>query len=53
MIDRKNVLTEKILVITRKAIGKLVEIAKEKVGNWRKSSAILLGKSSWDPKCRE
>jgi|JI10StandDraft_1071094.scaffolds.fasta_scaffold962277_2 hypothetical protein len=53
IIEKKNPLTEKILIILRTAIGKLVEIAKEKVGNWRKSAAILLGKSSVDPKCRE
>lgn len=53
IIEKKSPLTEKILIILRTAIGKLVEIAKEKVGNWRKSAAILLGKSSGDPKCRE
>jgi len=31
---------------------KLVYIAKEKTGNWRKSAAILLAKSSYDAKCK-
>lgn len=33
-------------------VGKLVEIAKERTGNWRKSAAILLGKCSADAACR-
>lgn len=53
IIDKKNALSEKVLVVLRPAISKLVEIAKERVGNWRKSAAIMLGKSSWDPKCKE
>ena len=53
LIERKNELGEKVLVELRKMIGKLVEVAKEKVGNWRKSAAILLGKSSTDVLCRE
>lgn len=53
ILDKKNALTEKVLVIVRTAIEKLVEIAKEKVGNWRKSAAILLGKSSFDSKCKD
>lgn len=51
-IEKKNELSQKALVELRKMIGKLVEIAKEKVGNWRKSAAILLGKSSLDPLCK-
>ena len=51
-IEKKNEMSQKALVELRKMIGKLVEIAKEKVGNWRKSAAILLGKSSMDPLCK-
>ena len=51
-IEKKNELSQKALVEVRKMIGKLVEIAKEKVGNWRKSAAVLLGKSSMDPLCK-
>ena len=46
-------MSQKALVELRKMIGKLVEIAKEKIGHWRKSAAILLGKSSMDPLCKE
>lgn len=48
ILDKKNALTDKVLVVLRPSIERLVEIAKEKVGNWRKSAAILLGKSSFD-----
>lgn len=36
----------------RQCVGGLVEVAKERVGNWRKSAAILLGKISGDAICR-
>lgn len=48
ILDKKNTLTDKVLVVLRPSIERLVEVAKEKVGNWRKSAAILLGKSSFD-----
>ncbi len=51
-VDRKDVLSEKVLKVLKEVIGKLVGVAKDKVGNWRKSSAILLGKSSGDAGCR-
>jgi hypothetical protein len=53
LIDKKNALSEKVLSWLRPLIGRLVEIAKERVGHWRKSAAVLLGKSSGDGKCRE
>ena len=31
----------------------LIEVAKEKVGNWRKNASILLAKLSLNPECRE
>ena len=49
----KKILLEQVLPITRQFVGLLVEIAKEKVGNWRKNAAILLGKCSFDQRCRE
>jgi hypothetical protein len=38
--------------VLRETIAQLVLIAKEKTGNWRKSAAILIAKSSGDPTCR-
>jgi hypothetical protein len=32
---------------------RLVDISKDKIGNWRKNSAILIAKCSSNPKCRE
>ena len=34
-------------------IVELIEIAKDRIGNWRKNSAILLGKLSKDEDCKE
>jgi len=52
MLEKGGETREQALKILRSSIGRLVDIAKDKVGNWRKSAAILLGKSSSDPQCR-
>lgn len=52
MIDKKDHLSIKIYEVLRSTIEKLVDIAKEKIDNWRKSASILIAKSSGDEKCR-
>ena len=42
-----------IFSIMEPHIKGLIHIAKQKIGNWRKSAAILLGKLAMDPECKK
>ena len=37
----------------KRKIVELIQISKDRIGNWRKNSAILLGKLSKDEECKE
>ena len=52
VLHPQKALREQALPLARRAVPRLVEVAKDRVGNWRKNAAILLGKCSGDPQCR-
>jgi len=53
ILDNKTDYNTKLYEELKGNIKYLIEVAKDKIGNWRKNAAILLAKLSMNPECRE
>jgi hypothetical protein len=53
LVQSRLSIREKVYEQVALGMKRLVEISKDKIGNWRKNAAILIAKCSSNPKVRE